>query len=268
VPYSSAQFDDLRQLPVARLRSAARFLDIGVSVGALIFSAPIMLFIAAVILIADGPPILFSQLRVGHRGRHFRMHKFRKFRKGVLAAGRPLTVKDDPRLTPIGSVLVRTKLDELPQLWNVLRGDMSLVGPRPESLHFRDCFAGPLRSVLEHKPGIFGPSQVLFRNEGSLYCEYSDPEQFYRDVLFPLKANVDLSYFANRSLFRDIVWLVRGVFAVFGWSSLVQLGSVLVEDVENWILEAGGAGGDLASYIALLIHRRGVLEAVRMPWGP
>src|SRR5215469_8937654 len=223
------QWEDLQPPPVAP-RVAARFVDVGVSACVLIIFAPLMGLIAAAILIEGGRPILFSQLRVGRHGRHFRMYKFRKFHKGAVAAGRPLTIEDDPRLTAVGSVLVRSKLDELPQLWNVLRGDMALVGPRPESLHFRDCFAGPLRAVLDHKPGIFGPSQVLFRNEPSLYREYSDPEQFYRDVLFPLKAEIDLSYFANRSLLRDMGWVVRGVLAVFGWSSRVQLGLDFIEE--------------------------------------
>jgi lipopolysaccharide/colanic/teichoic acid biosynthesis glycosyltransferase len=225
----SRQWEDAQALPVAPRRTAARLVDIAVSAGALIFLAPLMGLITAAILIEDSRPILFSQLRVGHHGCHFRMYKFRKFHNGGVEAGRPLTIEDDPRLTAVGSVLVRTKLDELPQLWNVLSGDMALVGPRPESLQFQDRFAGPLRAVLDHKPGIFGPSQVLFRNESSLYREYSDPEQFYRDVLFPLKAEIDLSYFANRSLFRDMAWVVRGVLAVFGWSSRVQLGPVLAE---------------------------------------
>jgi lipopolysaccharide/colanic/teichoic acid biosynthesis glycosyltransferase len=225
----SKQWEDAQAPPVAPRRIAARFVDIAVSAGALIFFAPLMSLIAAAILVEGGRPILFSQLRVGYQGYHFWMYKFRKFHESGVAARHPLTIEDDPRLTTVGRVLVRTKLDELPQLWNVLRGDMALVGPRPESLHFRDRFAGPLRRVLDHKPGIFGPSQVLFRNESSLYCKCSDPEQFYRDVLFPLKAEIDLSYFANRNLLRDIGWVVRGVLAVFGWSSLVQLGPVLAE---------------------------------------
>jgi lipopolysaccharide/colanic/teichoic acid biosynthesis glycosyltransferase len=260
---SSGDFEDPWRSPVAPQGSAARLLDIVVSAAALIFLAPLMILIAAAILIESGRPILFSQLRVGHRGRHFRMYKFRKFHEGGVAAGPPLTMEDDPRLTAIGRILARTKLDELPQLWNVLKGDMSIVGPRPESLDFRDCFKGPFQSVLQYKPGIFGPSQVLFRNEPSLYRECSSPEQFYRDILFPLKAHIDLSYFVNRTLLRDIAWAVRGGFAVFGWSSLVHHGQVLVEEAEDWVREAGATGDDLASHIGLLIRRRGVLEMIR-----
>ena len=251
---------DFPRPPVTPLRSAVRLLDIVVSAAALTFFAPLMILIAAAILMESGRPIFYLQLRVGHRGRYFRMRKFRKFHDGRGAAGCPLTMADDPRLTAIGRLLARTKLDELPQLWNVLKGDMSIVGPRPESLDFEDCFKGPFRSVLEYKPGIFGPSQVFFRNEPSLYPEHSNPEQFYRDILFPLKAHIDLSYFVNRTLFSDIAWAVRGGFAVFGWSSLVHQGRVLVEEVEDWI---GAAGGDLAFHIGVLIRRRGVLEMMR-----
>jgi lipopolysaccharide/colanic/teichoic acid biosynthesis glycosyltransferase len=258
------QFVDLLRSPRVPRRSAARFLDIVVSVGALILFAPLMISIAAAVFIEGGRPILFTQLRVGYLGRHFRMHKFRKFHAGETAKGCALTMEDDPRLTTVGRVLTRAKLDELPQLWNVLIGDMSLVGPRPESLDFEDCFAGPLRSVLEHKPGIFGPSQVLFRNERSLYAERSNPEHFYRGILFPLKAHIDLSYFVNRTLFSDMAWAIRGVFAVFGWSSLVQHGPVLVEEAEDWMGGAGGdAGGELAPHMGLLIHLRGISQIMR-----
>lgn len=259
--YRSQRLEDPQ--PITPRRSAARLLDIVVSAATLIVFAPLMVLITAAVLAEGGGPILFSQLRVGQRGRHFRMHKFRKFHEGKSAKAYPLTMEDDPRLTAVGRVLARTKLDELPQLWNVLKGDMSLVGPRPESIDFEDCFKGPFRSVLEHKPGIFGPSQVLFRNERCLYRECSDPEQFYRDLLFPLKAHIDLSYFVDRTLFSDIAWVLRGGFAVFGWSSLVHHGPALVEETEYWIGKAGATAGDLASHIGLLIRRRGVHEIVR-----
>ena len=261
--YSAGHLDGLQRPPVAALRAAARFVDIIVSAAALIFLAPLMILIAAAILIEGGRPILFSQLRVGHRGRYFRMHKFRKFHERAFQAGLSLTMEDDPRLSAVGRTLARTKLDELPQLWNVLKGDMSIVGPRPESLDFQDCFDGPYRAVLEHKPGIFGPSQVLFRNEPSLYSKHSNPEQFYREVLFPLKAHLDLSYFGDRTLLGDIGWAVRGGFAVLRWSSLVEQGPALVKAAESAIGEARVAGSDLAPQIALLLHRRRILEIVR-----
>ena len=244
--------------------TAARLLDIVVAAAVLVFFAPLMICVAAAIFVEDGRPILFSQVRLGRRGRHFRMHKFRKFHEGGRPAGRPLTMERDPRLTGVGGFLARTKLDELPQLWNILKGDMSIVGPRPESLDFRDCFEGPYGAVLEHKPGIFGPSQVLFRNESSLYRGRPDPEQFYRDVLFPLKAHIDLAYFAHRTPLRDIAWAFRGALAVFGWSSLAQKGAVLVEETEHWIREGRAGGSSLPAPFGLMrIGRWSVVEIVR-----
>ena len=195
-----------------------RFLDIVVALLALVVLAPALAVVALAICIEGGPPIFFSQTRLGQGGRHFQLHKFRKFRPQQEMPGPAVTVRGDPRMTRVGRLLERTKLDELPQLWNVLKGDMALVGPRPESLAFRDCFSGEYQGVLDHKPGLFGPCQVVFRNEGCLYESGRDPEEFYRDVLFPLKARVDLMYFGRRSLSSDLSLLVCGVLAVCGWS--------------------------------------------------
>src|SRR5690606_17811654 len=117
----------------------------------------------------DGRPILFRQMRIGQLGRPFRMLKFRKFRSECGAQGLPLTLEGDSRMTMVGRFLRATKFDELPQFWNVLVGDMAIIGPRPETPAFADCFTGGLERVLDHKPGIFGPSQAIFRNESTLF---------------------------------------------------------------------------------------------------
>jgi hypothetical protein len=168
-------------------------------------------------------------------------------------------------LTGVGRFLLRTKLDELPQLWNVLKGDMSIVGPRPESLDFQDCFKGPCARVLEHKPGIFGPSQVLFRNEYIFHHRHPEPEQFYRDVLFPLKADIDLAYFEHRTLCRDLGWAVRSALAVFGWSSLLQQSAAVVEEAEEWVREGRAESLDLPALNRLRAHvgRPGAVEIER-----
>jgi lipopolysaccharide/colanic/teichoic acid biosynthesis glycosyltransferase len=239
----------------------ARVFDIVVAAAGLILFSPLVICIAAAIVIEDGRPIFFSHLRLGQRRRHFRMHKFRKFSAGR-TNGPSLTLEDDPRLTRIGGFLARTKLDELPQLWNVLKGDMSIVGPRPESLAFQDCFKEPWGALLEHKPGIFGPSQALFRNEGSLYRGRPDTEQFYRDVLFPLKAHIDLTYFPQRTLLRDVAWILCGALAVFGWSSSRQ-GERLVEDAEDWIGESNaGSRGPSALRRLTRVRVWGAVEIV------
>jgi lipopolysaccharide/colanic/teichoic acid biosynthesis glycosyltransferase len=195
----------------------SRAFDLVVACGAtLVFALP-MAIIACAIWLEGGRPILFAQTRLGKGGTPFSMYKFRKFSASCGTDGCPLTMARDGRMTPLGRFLAATKLDELPQLWNVLRGDMAIIGPRPESLAFADCFQNGFEKVLEHKPGLLGPSQILFRHEGRLYPPDIDPTRFYRDVLFPAKARLDLAYFPRRNLAGDIGWLVRGVLVVAGW---------------------------------------------------
>jgi lipopolysaccharide/colanic/teichoic acid biosynthesis glycosyltransferase len=176
--------------------------------------APLFLIVALAIWIEGGRPILFSQLRLGQNGRPFRMYKFRKFRPDCDRHGCPLTVEGDGRLTMIGRILAASKLDELPQLWNVLRGDMALVGPRPESLAFSDCFHGGFEKILDHKPGLFGPCQVMFRHESRLYPTDVAAVDFYRQFLFPTKAKIDLAYFPRRTLASDLGWIFRAAWAI------------------------------------------------------
>jgi lipopolysaccharide/colanic/teichoic acid biosynthesis glycosyltransferase len=194
-------------------RTLRRVFDVWAAVLGLLLTAPVMVLIPLAIRIETTGPIFFSQIRVGLHGRHFRLYKFRKFHDDP-TPGCTVTLKDDPRMTRVGWFLERMKLDELPQLWNVLIGDMSIVGPRPESLHFADCFTGRFRRVLEYTPGLFGPSQVMFRDESGLFPEDQDPVEFYRTVLFPAKANIDLSYFPHRTLLSDIGCIARGLAAV------------------------------------------------------
>ena len=199
------------------LRRAMDILGVGVAACAL---APVMLVVALAVWIESGRPILFSQLRLGQHGRPFRMYKFRKFGPDCDDHGCPLTVEGDSRLTAIGRFLAATKLDELPQLWNVLRGDMSLVGPRPESLAFSDCFRDGFEKIHEHKPGLFGPCQVMFRHESKLYPAGVSAVEFYRKVLFPAKAKIDVGYFSRRTLVSDLAWILRGAWAVAGGTTL------------------------------------------------
>ena len=194
-----------------------RALDIGVAASAMIVLAPLFAVIALVLYCEGGRPILFAQTRIGAGGRPFQMYKFRKFHVSCDSSGCPLTVVGDSRMTPAGRVLAATKLDELPQLWNVLNGDMAIVGPRPESLAFIDCFRGGYENVLRYKPGLLGPSQVCFRDEASLYPSSEEPTRYYRRALFPAKARLDLAYFPHRTITADVAWIARGAFAILGW---------------------------------------------------
>jgi lipopolysaccharide/colanic/teichoic acid biosynthesis glycosyltransferase len=197
--------------------AARRLLDLAIAAAGLIVFSPVMLLVALAIWIESGRPILFRQVRLGAGGRRFQMYKFRKFRADCGSNGSPLTVDGDSRMTAVGRFLAATKLDELPQLWNVLKGEMAIVGPRPESLAFEDCFHGGFEDILRFKPGLLGPSQVFFRNEGQIYPAGEDPALFYRRVLFPAKARLDLDYFPRRTIASDIAWIARGMFAILGW---------------------------------------------------
>ncbi len=193
----------------------SRTIDVTLATVGLIILSPLLLLIVLAIAIETGFPILFAQTRIARGGRTFQMYKFRKFSANC-TAGCPLTMQDDARMTRVGSFLARTKLDEMPQLFNIIRGDMSIVGPRPESLSFAECFTQDLHPLLDHRPGIFGPSQVAFRNECALYPPEKDPVQFYCDTLFPAKAALDLAYYSRRTVWTDIQWIWRGVLAVLG----------------------------------------------------
>jgi lipopolysaccharide/colanic/teichoic acid biosynthesis glycosyltransferase len=213
---ASVDHSDARdQRAEAAIAWPQRLMDLAVAIAGLVILSPVMMLVALVICIETGRPIFYSQTRIGRGGGRFRIHKFRKFHKDI-GAGSPLTVDHDPRMTPVGRLLALSKLDELPQLWNVVLGDMSVVGPRPECVDFLDCFRGSYLKILDHTPGVFGPSQFAFRDERSLYPTNADPIQFYRDVLFPMKASIDLAYFPNRTFVSDITWIIRGVFAVIG----------------------------------------------------
>lgn len=221
-----------------------RAFDVAVSALALIALAPLMLAIALAICIESGRPVIFSQIRMGQYGRHFRVQKFRKFRhvtsggdgdSPAVSQGGAVTLRDDPRMTRVGRLLARTKMDELPQFWNVLNGDMSLVGPRPESFALADCYDRHYQTVLNYRPGIFGPNQVFFRSEWLLYTRDADPETFYREVLFPLKVRVDLAYFSHGTMRGDLAWIVCGVCAVLGAKFPRSQEAGLIPAVEAWI---------------------------------
>ena len=217
-----------------------RGLDCLLALVALVLLVPLLAVIAAAIWIESGGPVFFSQTRLGQGARRFRLHKFRKFgdqaRHGQAQQhGLSVTLPDDPRMTRVGRVLERTKLDELPQLWNIVVGEMALVGPRPESLAFAHCFSGAYMDVLDHRPGIFGPCQAVFRNESRLYGGVPDPEDFYRNVLFPMKAQIDLAYFPNRTTLSDMAWVIRSVTAIFGWSPLPSFEASPLDDLRSWV---------------------------------
>jgi NDP-mannose synthase len=185
-----------------------RRLDAILSSAAIVTLAPISLLIAAAIWLEDGRPVIFKQKRLGRGGRTFTVYKFRK-----LACSSAAT-EAEPPYTRVGKFIEATKLNEIPQLVNVIRGDMSLVGPRPEVPEFEHCFSGTYRRLLDYSPGIFGPSQCAFRSEAAMYPGDCDRRAFYENVLFRQKAELDLQYYPRATLRGDLYWIFRSLLAV------------------------------------------------------
>lgn len=185
---------------------AARALDVVVSALLLLLSSPLMLALALLVKLSSPGPVFFRQQRVGRQGRLFWLYKFRSMR--VAGAGPLITSAGDRRITPVGAVLRKWKLDELPQLFNVLRGDMSLVGPRPEVLRYVQRYTEEQRQVLSVRPGITGLSQLAYHNEEELLAGQEDAEDYYLRVLLPAKLALDLEYIRQRTLRSDlqILW--------------------------------------------------------------
>jgi lipopolysaccharide/colanic/teichoic acid biosynthesis glycosyltransferase len=184
------------------LRAALkRAIDVTVAALALIVLAPLLALIALLIVLDSPGPVFYRAERTGFRGRPLRMLKFRKMRTD--ARGGALTVADDERLTRLGAWLVRTKLDELPQLWHVLRGEMSLVGPRPESPEYVARFPGAYEVILRVRPGLTGYTQLAFAREGSI-LDPQDPYTHYVTRLLPQKVALDRLYASSLSTRRDL----------------------------------------------------------------
>ena len=177
----------------------------------LLLTWPLFLVIALLIKLDSRGPVFFRQERVGKDGRPFRIFKFRTMVNDAYRLGPKLTQKRDPRVTRIGQILRWLKLDELPQLLNVLRGDMGLVGPRPEDPHFVRLYTPRQRAVLAIRPGIVGPSQILGRDELELYPEGVDTEEYYISHILPAKLETDLEYVRHANLWHDLTLLVRGI---------------------------------------------------------
>ncbi|MBV8033681.1 sugar transferase [Roseateles sp.] len=179
-----------------------RLFDIAASALGLLLLAPLLLLVALWIRLDSPGPALFRQTRVGRFGVPFTIHKFRTMR---VEPGAAITVGADPRITRSGQLLRRTKLDELPQLWDVLRGAMSLVGPRPELPRYVELYPADLRDrVLAVRPGITDPASLAFSHEAELLAAAADPEREYREVVLPAKLRLSADYAANASLQADL----------------------------------------------------------------
>lgn len=194
-------------------RGLPRLFDVGVSCLGLLVLAPVLLLFALLVRVGSTGPVLFRQVRVGRQGKTFELLKFRSMRVG--APGPEVTAAGDSRVTGLGRWLRRLKLDELPELWNIARGDMALVGPRPEVPAYVDLENPSWQRVLSVRPGLTDPVTVELRNEEELLAGAEDPEAFYQRILQPYKLAGYERYLDERTAWSDLKVLWQTLMAVF-----------------------------------------------------
>lgn len=184
----------------------------------LIILLPVLVIVAILVKVKmPGGPVFFSQRRVGRNGRLFTMHKFRTMTMDH--GGSSVSVAGESRITPLGAKLRKYKLDELPELWNVLIGDMSFVGPRPDVPGYADALVGEDREVLQLRPGITGPASLKYRNEEELLARvasdgidgYNDPVKYNDEVIYPDKVRLNRYYLHHRTFWLDLKLILATV---------------------------------------------------------
>ena len=177
--------------------------DVVMSLVGLICLSPVLLVVAVVVKaqMPDGP-VIFTQKRVGKNGKLFTMYKFRTMQ--VNHGGSSISVAGENRITPLGQRLRKYKIDELPELWNILKGDMSFVGPRPDVPGYADKLEGKNRLILHLRPGITGPASLKYRNEEELLATVEDPIAYNDNIIYPDKVRLNLYYYENYSFLKDI----------------------------------------------------------------
>ena len=187
------------------------FFDRILSLFGLLVLAPVLFVVAVLIKIRmPGGPSIFRQRRVGRNGKLFTMYKFRSMT--VSHSGSSVSVAGESRITPLGAKLRKYKLDELPELWNVLKGDMSFVGPRPDVPGYADRLQGEDRLILKLRPGITGPASLKYADEEELLAQVADPRRYNDEVIFPDKVRINLEYYYNRTFCGDIRLIFQTIF--------------------------------------------------------
>jgi lipopolysaccharide/colanic/teichoic acid biosynthesis glycosyltransferase len=191
-----------------------RALDTTAAGVGLVLLSPVLLAAALAVRLSSPGPVLFRQERIGLAGRPFQILKFRTMRVDAERHGGQLTVGADPRVTAVGRFLRAWKLDELPQLLNVVRGEMALVGPRPEVPRYVALYTPEQRRVLGVRPGITDPASVAFRSESDMLAVHPEPERLYVEAIMPEKLRLNLAYLDRRTLLSDLGIIVDTLKAV------------------------------------------------------
>jgi lipopolysaccharide/colanic/teichoic acid biosynthesis glycosyltransferase len=197
-----------------------RAFDMIASATGLTILSPLLISIAILIKTHDGGPVFYRGVRVGRYGKSFRIYKFRTMVVNAEKLGGPSTADDDPRITKIGKYLRKFKLDELPQLINVLKGEMSIVGPRPEVQHYVDMFTEKEKEILNVRPGITDWASLWDSDEGTLLAGSEDPEKVYMEEIRPTKLKLQLKYVKDSSFLTDIKIIFLTLYAVITKKSL------------------------------------------------
>ena len=196
-------------MPAAADAALRRLLDVTLAGVLLVALWPLLAVLALLVRATSPGPGVFRQTRIGRHGRPFVLLKLRTMRTD--APGPVITSGADPRITRLGAWLRRTKLDELPQLWNVLRGDMSLVGPRPEVPHYVALYTAAQRAVLLVRPGLTDPASLAWADEAATLATFADPHRAYADVVMPQKLELSLTYLERRTVWSDLAVVMRTV---------------------------------------------------------
>ena len=184
---------------------------------------PVLIIVAILIKVKmPGGPAFFSQKRVGRNGRLFTMYKFRTM-VNTTKSWSSISVAGESRITPLGAKFRKYKLDELPELWNVLIGDMSFVGPRPDVPGYADMLVGEDREVLKLRPGITGPASLKYRNEEEILAAVEDPQKYNDEVIYPDKVRINRYYLHNYSFFMDIKMILATI-----WGKHMEYGGEII----------------------------------------
>ncbi len=191
-----------------------RAFDLASASCAIVLLSPFMLLAALAVRLSGPGPVIFRHARVGRGFSHFSMYKFRTMGNGADKDGPQVTAAGDPRITAVGRLLRKTKLDELPQLFNVLKGEMSLVGPRPEVEKYVKLFEDDYKTVLSVRPGVTDYAAIEFRSEEKVLSRYADPEAAYRKEVLPAKIALYKKYIRGISLAADIGIIFRTFFRI------------------------------------------------------
>lgn len=188
-----------------------RLFDLFFTIPGLIVLLPLFLIVALLIKLEDGAAIFFFQERIGWRGKPFRIWKFRSMVVNAEKVGAQLTIGRDSRITRVGHFLRATKIDELPQLINVLRGEMSLVGPRPEVPRYVNLYTPEQAKVLELVPGMTDLASIAYRNENDILANSLDPEREYIEKIVPDKIQINLQYADRASIWNDFLVILKTI---------------------------------------------------------